>query len=141
MWINVVVAFLMFFSMGAETPSALDRDRIKVVEVNYEGELQDGEEKSFEIVVRYLLTSQETGTVMIGFNNGKAVKTMSMIDKEFRSVEKGEGEITFNITTTVKDWGSEGDFMLHVNLSDFPLPQRKFQPMAGDRYVLIPEKW
>jgi len=141
MMMNLVIGFLMFCSMASDEPSDLDRDRIKIVQVNYEGELQDGKEMLFNIVVKYFLASRDRGTVMIGFNNGKAVKMTSMMDKEVKSVDKGEGEITFHITTTVKDWGSEGDFILHVNLSESPLPQGKFQPMSGDSYILIPEKW
>ena len=140
--IQLLFALLMsFFSGTTDLQSHTNKDRIKVMQVKYEGELQDGKESSMEITVRYLLTSRDSATMMIGFNNGGAINSMRMMDEKYKIVEKGEGEVTFNLTTTVKSWGSEGDFKLYVNLSENPLPTGRFQPMVGDYYILIEEIW
>jgi len=138
---NVLLVILVLFAINTTTYAQNERDRIKVINVTHQGELTNGEETLFHIVVKYQLVSKDSATLMIGFNNNERVSQMKMIDQEFKTVRKGEGEAIFNITTAVKDWGNEGDFQLHVNLSESPLPKGKFQPLAGDRYILIAEKW
>ena len=138
---NVLLIFLLIIALNTTSYAQNERDRIKVMDVTYDGELTNGEETLFHIVVKYQLVSKDSSTLMIGFNNNERVTQMKMIDQEFITVSKGEGEVIFNITTAVKDWGNEGDFLLHVNLSESPLPKGKFQPLAGDRYILISEKW
>jgi len=138
---HFILTACIFLTPHPEDPQLQYKDRIKVMEVKYEGDLQDSTLTNFEVVVRYLLDSQESATMMIGFNNGGKVSQMSMLDDAIKIVQKGEGEVVLTVQSMVKDWGSKGDFLVHVNLSEDPLPKGRWQPLAGDRFVLIPEKW
>ena len=71
---------------------------------------------------------------MIGFNTVEINKFRMISDASF-IVDKGSGTHTFNVTATAKDWLSEGDFKVYVNLSENPHPA-SWTPLSSDTEIL-----
>ena len=114
-------------------------DNIKILSVSPTSGLTNGQQVDFTVKVSYNLVSKQTGTLMIGFNNGADFVSAYMISNANKIINSGSGQHTFNVTTTVKNWGSLGDFFVYVNLSENPIPS-SWMPFATDRYTLIPKK-
>ncbi|MFO7886371.1 MAG: PKD domain-containing protein [Desulfobacteraceae bacterium] len=49
-----------------------------------------------------------------------------------KAVSQGTGTLVFNVETIPKDWGSQGQFSVYVNLSEYPHPQ-SWTPLASDQ--------
>ena len=77
---NLLLTFLLLIAINTAAHSQSERDRIKVMDVTHDGELTNGEEMLFHIVVKYQLVSKDSATLMIGFNNNERVSQMKMID-------------------------------------------------------------
>lgn len=122
-------------------PDDLDtqKDAINIISVSPVTELIDDQFYPFNITVFYKLNSLETGTLRIGFNNTDDIKAFRIVSDWKKVINKGNGLYTFNVATTVKDWGSKGEFMAYVNLSENPTPSN-WTPLATDIFVLIPKK-
>jgi len=71
------------------------------------------------VTVSYKLLSLESGELNIGFNDGDNISVYNIIDSSKRIITAGLGEYTFeNVSTTVKDWGVQGDFKVYVNIGE-----------------------
>ena len=114
-------------------------DAINIVCATPTTNLTGGQTYSFEVTVMYKLSSLQTGTIMIGFNNIDNYNSSRIISDAEKIVNQGNGQHTFIVTTAAKDWGSEGDFSAYVNLSENPLPET-WTPLTNDRFILIPQK-
>jgi len=71
---------------------------------------------------------------MIGFNT-EDIDEYIMLSGATVIVDKGSGIHTFDITTIAKDWMSDGDFKVYVNLSENPHPPT-WSPLASDTMTL-----
>lgn len=130
----VVVLVLMTGCDGA--PSIVDEeDFINIISVTPDSGLIDGVYTDFTVVVEYNLVSHDTGVLMIGFNNGDEIGTASMISNASHIVNKGSGKYTFNVNALTKNWGTQGDFLVYVNISEYPHPV-PWMALDFDNYVL-----
>ena len=96
--------------------------------------LVDGVEYNFIVNIEYDLVTVNSGMLMIGFNTEEVGK-FHMLSEATEIVSKGSGVHTFDITTIAKDWMSEGDFEVYVNLSENPHPST-WAPLATDVMTL-----
>ncbi len=107
---------------------------IEIISVSPSIELEDGIKYNFSVIVEYNLVTVNSGILKIGFNT-EAVNSYSMISDADFIVDKGSGTHTFNVTVTAKDWLSDGDFIVYVNLSENPHPAT-WTPLASDKFSL-----
>ena len=113
-------------------------DAINIISVSTKTALIDDQFYPFDITIFYKLNSLETGTLIIGFNNTDDINAFRILYDSKKVINNGNGLYTFNVATTVKDWGSKGEFVAHVNLSENPLPST-WIPLANDIFILIPK--
>tara|TARA_B100000809_G_C14808739_1_gene413019 strand:+ start:16 stop:549 length:534 start_codon:yes stop_codon:yes gene_type:complete len=119
--------------------NTLKEDIIKIVTATSSSNLIDGDKVDFTVTLNYDLTSLEKGEIGIGFNNGPNSKSASMLPVD-KYIENGSSKHTFIVTATVKDWGTESDFVVYVNMSEAdPTPGEPYYPVASDRFILIPK--
>lgn len=116
-----------------QTPS----DEIKILSVSPTTGLIDGEYVNFIVTVSYTLVSSTEGTLDIGFNNDNMGVIYNMMESVDELVTTGSGEYTFTVNAKVKDWGTQGDFHVYVNLSKGSSQVGTWSPIASDKYVLI----
>jgi hypothetical protein len=88
----------------------------------------------FVVTVEYELASVDSGELYIGFNSVE-VGRYQMINDATALVANGSGEHQFNVTVVTKDWGTDGDFVVYVNLSEHP-HESTWTPLATDIRVL-----
>ena len=116
-------------------------DKITILSVTPNNGLTDGQPTDFSVMVSYNLYKRQTGTLMIGFNNSPSTGAFVMLPDADKIVNKGSGQHTFNVTATIKDWGTQADFMVYVNLSEDPIPVNSaWIPFSSDRLILIKKK-
>jgi len=97
--------------------------------------LVDGVDTNFTVVIEYNLYSYTQGEVQVGFNNGESINSFRIVNNAEFLVNKGSGTHEFNVTVKPKDWGSQGDFSVYVNISEYPHPST-WTPLDGDTRVL-----
>jgi len=90
---------------------------------------------NFTVVIEYNLYSYTQGEVQVGFNNGESINSFRIVNNAEFLVNKGSGTHEFNVTVKPKDWGSQGDFSVYVNISEYPHPST-WTPLDGDTRVL-----
>ncbi|MFB6317853.1 hypothetical protein [Saccharicrinis sp. FJH54] len=146
-YLNVFATNSVGTAYGVETgiktlpENAMDEDdAIHILSVTPTDGLSDGELTEFEVTVRYKLTTLATGTLMIGFNNKENITGYVLISDARKIILQGSGEHTFKVSAMVRDWEAEGSFDLYVNLSEDPVPDTHWTPLASDRFVLIEEE-
>ena len=120
---------------GSSTTPPIEEDFINIVSVTPDSGLVDGVDTDFTIVVEYNLYSYTQGVLKIGFNNGESINSFRIVTNADFLVNKGSGEHEFNVTVIPKDWGSQGDFKVYVNISEYPHPST-WTPLDGDTCVL-----
>lgn len=130
----VVVLVLMTGCVGAP-PIVDEEDFINIISVIPDSGLIDGVDTDFTVVVEYNLVSRETGLLMIGFNNGDEIGIYYMISNASHIVSKGSGKYTFNVNALTKNWGTQGDFLVYANISEYPHPST-WTPLDTDTYAL-----
>ena len=133
----IIIGFLsLIMLLGCEQDTDVDKeiDRIDIISISPSMLLVDGVEYNFIVEIEYELVTVNSGMVMIGFNTVEVGK-FYMLSEATEIVSKGSGVHTFDITTIAKDWMSEGDFQVYVNLSENPHPS-SWAPLATDVMVL-----
>lgn len=93
----------------------------------------DGQSTLFTITLGYKLVSQNEAVIGIGFNDGK-MHSRLLVKRSLLVEEKGEGFRKFEITSTVKDWGSQSPFVIFANMS------LEGNDLAFQMETLIPQK-
>ncbi len=133
----LIFGFLsLIMSQACEKDMDIDEeiDTIEIISVSPSSILVDGVEYNFIVEIEYELVTVNSGMVMIGFNTVEVGK-FYMLSEATEIVSKGSGVHTFDVTTIAKDWMSEGDFQVYVNLSENPHPST-WAPLATDVMVL-----
>ncbi len=133
----IIIGFLsLIMLLGCEQDTDVDKeiDIIDIVSVSPSMLLMDGGEYNFIVNIEYDLVTVNSGMLMIGFNTVEVGK-FYMLSEATEIVSKGSGVHTFDITTIAKDWMSEGDFQVYVNLSENPHPET-WTPLATDVMTL-----
>ena len=125
-----ILSFVIFQSCEKENDSEDLGDDIQIISVSPSSGLVDGEDYDFTVTVEYNLASVDSGLLMVGFNT-QEVGRFIMISDASAIVDKGSGTHTFNVTVSAKDWLSEGDFKVYVNLSEYPHPSQ-WAPLSTD---------
>jgi hypothetical protein len=128
----------MVIEMGSDespTPSTYSEDFINIISVNSDSRLVDGVDTDFTVVVEYNLFTYNQGILLIGFNNGESINSFRIVNNADFLVNKGPGTHEFNVTVIPKDWGSQGDFLVYVNISEYPHPST-WKPLDSDRSAL-----
>lgn len=132
----IFIAFLLTAGCGG-TPTAppIEDDFINMISVTPSSGLIDGVDTEFKVVVKYNLYSYTQGVLKIGFNNGESINSFRIVNNADFLVNKGFETHEFNVTVKPKDWGSQGDFSVYVNISEYPHPST-WTPLDGDTRVL-----
>ena len=122
--------------LGCEKDTDIDKeiDIIEIISISPSMLLVDGVEYNFNVEIEYDLVTVNSGMLMIGFNT-EEIGFFTMLSEATEIVSKGSGVHTFDVTTIAKDWMSEGDFELYVNLSENPHPP-SWTPLASDIMTL-----
>jgi hypothetical protein len=118
---------------------AVINEYIEITIVSPTSNLIDGELTNFSIDGNYILSSHDSGIIMIGFNNGSLINSYIMLSNKNIIIENGEGQFHFDVTAKVKNWGSEGAFSVLVTISPNPLPTGSYTPYAVDIFEIIPK--
>ncbi|MDQ3322893.1 MAG: hypothetical protein M3525_10770 [Acidobacteriota bacterium] len=139
---NFIFFFLMLLAVFSATAAnaqnanqskAENQDKIRIVSVTAASPVVDGVENEFTIEIEYTLETMDEGSVAIGFNvNDSAAFRMSARKR----VKKGTNLMTLKAKVTPKDWKENGDFTVLVNLSPYPLPSKRYSPMASTSTVI-----
>ena len=133
----IIIGFLsLIMLLGCEKDTDIDKeiDRIEIISISPSMLLVDGVEYNFIVNIEYDLVTVNSGMLMIGFNT-EEIGLFTMLSEATEIVSKGSGVHTFDITTIAKDWMSEGDFEVYVNLSENPHPS-SWAPLATDVITL-----
>ncbi len=133
----IIIGFLsLIMLLGCEQDTDVDKeiDSIDIISISPSMLLVDGGEYNFIANIEYDLVTVNSGMLMIGFNTVEVGK-FYMLSEATEIVSKGSGVHTFDITTIAKDWMSEGDFQVYVNLSENPHPST-WTPLATDVMTL-----
>ena len=133
----IIIGFLsLIMLLGCEKDTDIDKeiDIIEIISISPSMLLVDGVEYNFIVNIEYDLVTVNSGMLMIGFNTEEVGK-FHMLSEATEIISKGSGVHTFDITTIAKDWMSEGDFEVYVNLSENPHPST-WAPLATDVMTL-----
>ena len=133
----IIIGFLSLIMLqGCEKDPDIDKeiDIIEIISISPSMLLVDGVEYNFIVNIEYDLVTVNSGMLMIGFNT-EEIGLFHMLSEATEIVSKGSGVHTFDITTIAKDWMSEGDFEVYVNLSENPHPST-WAPLATDVMTL-----
>lgn len=133
----IIIGFLsLIMLLGCEKDTDIDKeiDRIEIISISPSTLLVDGVEYNFIVKIEYDLVTVNSGVLMIGFNTEK-INSYQMLSAASVIVDKGSGVHTFDVTTIAKDWMSEDDFEVYVNLSENPHPST-WTPLATDVMTL-----
>ena len=133
----IIIGFLsLIMLLGCEKDTDIDKeiDIIEIISISPSMLLVDGVEYNFIVNIEYDLVTVNSGMLMIGFNT-EEIGSFTMLAEATEIVSKGSGVHTFDITTIAKDWMSEGDFEVYVNLSENPHPPT-WTPLASDMMTL-----
>ena len=133
----IIIGFLsLIMLLGCEKDTDIDKeiDIIEIISISPSMLLVDGVEYNFIVNIEYDLVTVNSGMLMIGFNT-EEIGSFYMLSEATEIVSKGSGVHTFDVTTIAKDWMSEGDFEVYVNLSENPHPPT-WTPLASDMMTL-----
>ena len=119
---------------SATVPDKETGDTIIINSVTPDSGIKADIEASFVVAVEYQLVSADLGEINIGFNSAE-VGRYHILKAATVLVDKGSGEHQFNVTVVPKDWGSDGDFSVYVNLSE-QAHESVWTPIATDIRVL-----
>ena len=132
----IFIAFLLTAGCGGTpTTPPIEEDFINIISVNSDSGLIDGVDTNFKVVVEYNLFTYNQGILLIGFNNGESINSFGMVNNADFLVNKGPGTHEFNVIVIPKDWGSQADFLVYVNISEYPHPST-WTPLDSDTYAL-----
>ncbi len=134
--------FLTFIGVlaisGCSGDNAGDPDKpadiISIKTVTPDSGLKVDIETDFVVTVEYELVSADSGEISIGFNTSE-VGQYQILKAANALVDIGSGEHQFNVTVVTKDWGADDDFLVYVNLSEYP-HVFTWTPLASDIRVL-----
>ncbi len=131
----------MIVSLSAATANAQNSvqseqkkpDKIRIVNVAAASPVVDGAANEFTVEIEYTLESMDEGSLAIGFNFAD-LKAFRMTTR--KKVKRGTNFITLKAKVIPKDWKENGDFSVMANLSQYPVPQVRYYPMAGTTMVI-----
>jgi len=128
-----LTALLMTTNCGKHTPTAPPPsvDMIEIVSVQPQSSLPPDSLFAFRVSIRYTLATQDSGVLMVGFNNGTSVHSFRMVSAVDRIIGRGSGWHVFQVSAMTKYWGAEGSFAAYVNLSPYPHGS-SWHPLATD---------
>ena len=89
-------------------------DSIRIVSVTPSTNLTNGVNTQFTVVVDYVLNTQAQGRILISFNNLETPERGTIASD--RSVSRGSGRQTFNVSAVTKNWFSQSDFRVSASL-------------------------
>ena len=118
---------------GGDSSSGATSGTIEIVSVKPDSGFNGGSNVDFTVVVDYTAVGGRA-ELAIGFNNGEDVDWYYL--EEPVIVDEGSGSHTFKANTTVKDWGSAGDFCVDAIISAYPHPD-EWSPINSDTKVLL----
>jgi len=132
----IFVVFLLITGCGGSpTAPPIEEDFINIISVTPDSGLIDGVDTNFKVIVEYNLYSSNQGILLIGFNNGESINSFGIVNNAGFLVNKGSGTHEFNVAVIPKDWGSQGDFLVYVNISEYPHPST-WAPLDSNTYAL-----
>ena len=132
----IFIAFLLTAGCGGTpTTPPIEEDFINIISVTPDSGLIDGVDTDFTVVVEYNLFTYNQGILLIGFNNGESIDSFRMVSNANFLVNKGLGIHEFYVTVKPKDWGNQGNFLVYVNISEYPHPST-WTPLDSDTYAL-----
>ena len=114
-------------------------DTLKIISASMSPGLIYGIYTRFTVTVYYNLTTNETATLMLGFNNGEDPGLSSATSATYVIINKGRGQYVYSILDIAKDWGSQANFSVYAYMATNPVPTSGWQPLANDTYILIPK--
>ena len=120
---------------GTPITPPIEEDFINIISVTPNSGLIDGVDTNFKVIVEYNLFTCNKGILLIGFNSGESINSFGIVNNADFLVNKGSETHEFNVTVIPKDWGSQGDFKVYVNISEYPLPST-WTPLDSDTYTL-----
>ena len=129
-----VLILLSFLSSCGGEPTLPAEGTITILSVTPDIDLTDDTFTNFLVEVQYTLLNSSQGELDIGFNNGDSINSyyMSSIDQ---IVTEGNSTYTFNVSVTTKDWLTDGDFKVYVNIVEYP-HESSYSPLDSDTYIL-----
>ncbi len=113
----------------------LQEINISIINVTPSSRLHNDVLTDFKVEVEYNLVGFDKAKLMIGFNNGDIIKKFFMISNVSFVVNEDSGKYTFNVNALTKNWETQGDFLVYVNISEYPHPSA-WKPLDSDRYAL-----
>lgn len=116
--------------------AAAAKDSVWFASVVPDSVLTPGRKTVFTISLGYKLTTKDEGIIGVGFNDGSVVTSMSV--QKSLIVAKGSGTKTFQVSSTVKDWGTQGGYAVFALMTDSPYSGGP--ALAGGQKILIPQK-
>ena len=134
--LNMVLPKLRIDAKGGfKLVPPISDDFINIISVTPSSGLIDGVDTELKVVVKYNIFSSKEGLLQIGFNNQESINSFRMVKDIHFLVYKGYvGTNEFNVTVKPKNWGSQGDFRVHVSLDEIPWVSDYF--LATDGKVL-----
>lgn len=148
----ILICCFSFFCLKAQTNTSNDsgegieeeinnviyegKDTMKIVSISPKKDLINGVVYEFSVEVNYNLVSKKKAILNIGFNNGSSEDSYRLISDVAKIINKGSGNHTFKIKAKVVDWSEIGGaFYLATNMSEYP-HEKKWRPLASDRFFL-----
>lgn len=133
----LIILFLGLILVNCKKESN-DVDNIEITNVSPIRGLVDNQLTNFTIKGQYDFSSHSTGILMIGFNNGNDINSCLMIRAQEKIINKGKGFFEFNVSVVVKDWKTQGDFIVYINISPNP-HESTWKPYISKTYTIIPK--
>ena len=130
------LACIMFTVSPAFSQQAKHRetaDTVRIISVFAEFPVKDGVQNEFTVQVEYFLDSADEALIAVGFNSDDPGRYRMTGSKK---VARGTNVITLKGRVVPKDWKEQGDFMVYVNLSPYPVPKSRWRPIATTQKVI-----
>lgn len=119
-------------STNGGSTNNIAKGEIKILSVTPDNNLISGSDTTFKVTVNYSFDGINQAIIYLGFNN-EEVNRYSICDEKM--VTEKSGQCTFLVTTKVKDWGSQGDFLAYANISQYPHPD-DWSPITSNKFKL-----
>jgi hypothetical protein len=121
-------------STGTDNGTDNKDDTISIETVTPNSGLTPDVSTDFVVNIEYELASADSGELSVGFNSVEVGRYQMIVEAKV-FIAKGSGEHQFNVTVFPKNWGAAGDFVVYVNLSEYPHGP-SWTPLATDIRVL-----
>lgn len=131
----ITIVILFNSCDGMDSLSLLDpTGSIEVISITpSSSDYSDGEYVSFTIELEYVLTDAPEGEIAVLINDGSEINTFNRRAEE--SITEGNGSLTITASTTLKDWGVEGDFEIIIYIIETPYPD-PYELIDSSSYII-----